>query len=85
MGVPVISADCDGVPDIVEEGRTGLLVPPTDVEGLTSAVADLLGDEGKRRSFGQAGRARAEDLFSEDKMCEELEGLYHRLIERYRA
>jgi glycosyltransferase involved in cell wall biosynthesis len=85
MGVPVISADCDGVPDIVDHGRTGLLVSPTDVEGLTGAVADLLGDEGKRRGFGLAGLARAEELFSEEKMCGELEELYHRLIARYRS
>ena len=80
MELPVVSADCDGVPDIVEDGRTGLLVSPTDVDGLTAAVAELLGDEGKRRAFGQAGRKRAQALFSEEKMCGELEGLYQRLI-----
>jgi glycosyltransferase involved in cell wall biosynthesis len=85
MGVPVVSADCDGVPDIVENGRTGILVSPTDVEGLTGAVAGLLGDEQKRRGFGQAGRRRAEELFSEEKMCGELEDLYRRLLARYHA
>lgn len=85
MGTPVVSADCDGVPDIVEDGRTGLLVSPTDVEGLTAAVADLLGDEQKRRIFGKAGRERAEALFSEEKMCGELERLYHRLMAQYQS
>jgi len=85
MGVPVVSADCDGVPDIVEDGRTGLLVSPTDVEGLTAAVADLLGDRGKRRDLGQAGRERAQALFSEEKMCGELEDLYRRLMARYQS
>ena len=85
MGVPVVSADCDGVPDIVEHGRTGLLVPPTVVEGLTEAVAELLGDKGKRRGFGQAGRGRAEELFSEEKMCGELEALYGRLMAKYQS
>ena len=83
MGVPVVSADCDGVPDIVEHGETGLLVPPTDVEGLAAAVTDLLGDAKKRRVFGQAGLQRAKDLFSEEKMCQEMESLYHRLMSRY--
>ncbi|MEN8008524.1 MAG: glycosyltransferase, partial [Candidatus Krumholzibacteriota bacterium] len=72
--------DCDGVPDIVEQGRTGFLVPPTDVEQLTAAVTDLLGDEGKRRTFGISGRKRAAALFSEEKMCGEMENLYRRLI-----
>lgn len=83
MGVPVVSADCDGVPDIVEQGKTGLLVDPRDVDGLTAAVADLLGDEGKRRAFGGAGRTRALVHFSEEKMCGEMEDLYRRLIARY--
>lgn len=80
MGVPVVSADCDGVPDIVEHGKTGLLVDPRDVDGLTAAVADLLGDEGKRRTFGRAGLERARERFSEEKMCGEMEQLYRRLI-----
>jgi len=83
MGLPVVSANCDGVPDIVEDGRTGLLVPPRDVDGLTLAVTELLGNEEKRRTFGQAGRQRAEDLFSEEKMCEKMEDLYRRLIGHY--
>jgi glycosyltransferase involved in cell wall biosynthesis len=85
MGVPVVSANCDGVPDIVEEGKTGYLLAPTDVEGLTAAVADLLVDDQKRRAFGQAGRQRAEALFSEEKMCREMEELYRRLILRYQT
>lgn len=85
MGVPVVSADCDGVPDIVEEGKTGLLVDPRDVEELTSAVVCLLKDEGVRRDFGRAGRARAEENFSEDKMCGEMEELYSRLLARYQT
>ena len=85
MGVPVVSADCDGVPDIVVHGETGFLVPPTDVQGLTGAVAELLGDEGKRLAFGEAGRARARELFSEEKMCGEMEELYRRLMARYQS
>ena len=41
---------------------------------------DLLGDEEKRWNFGRAGRERVEELFSEEKMCGELEHLYRRLI-----
>jgi glycosyltransferase involved in cell wall biosynthesis len=81
MGLPVVSADCDGVPDIVQNGVTGILADPRDVTALTAAVTDLLIDGEKRRSFGLAGRHRAQDLFSEEKMCAELERLYRRLLE----
>ena len=80
MGVPVVSANCDGVPDIVQNGVTGILADPRDVTALTAAVSDLLADEKKRRAFGQAGRKRAQTLFSEEKMCGGLEELYRRLL-----
>lgn len=80
MGLPVVSAHCDGVPDIVEDGRTGLLVSPTDVGALIGAVEALIKDPGRRAAYGKAGRARARSLFSEDKMISELENLYRRLI-----
>ncbi len=85
MGLPVVSADCDGVPDIVEHGTTGFLAPPTNVDALTAAVTDLLENADLRREFGRAGRQRAETLFSEDQMCAAMESLYRRLIDRYRA
>jgi len=85
MGLPVVSADCDGVPDIVEHGTTGFLAPPTNVDALAAAVTDLLENADLRREFGRAGRQRAETLFSEDQMCAAMESLYRRLIDRYRA
>jgi len=85
MGVPVVSSDCDGVPDIVVEGETGFLVDPTDVPALATAVEDLLASADKRAAFGAAGRERALRMFSLDKMCEELEELYEELIEGYRS
>jgi glycosyltransferase involved in cell wall biosynthesis len=83
MGVPVVSSNCDGVPDIVAEGKTGHLVDPTDVAGLTAAVGRLLADPTRRRDFGAAGRRRATEAFSLDLMCEKMEALYEELIARY--
>jgi len=85
MGVPVVSSDCDGVPDIVEDGRTGHLVDPTDVDALTAAVRGLLADPDRRRAFGAAGRRRAIEHFSLDGMCARMEALYEELIARYRG
>jgi glycosyltransferase involved in cell wall biosynthesis len=85
MGVPVVSADCDGVPDIVVEGETGLLADPRDVTALTDAIGSLLEDDELRKSFGQSGMRRARELFSEDRMCGEMEDLYKDLIARIRT
>lgn len=82
MEVPVISADCDGVPDIVIDGETGLLTPPTDVDRLTAATARLLADADLRRAFGAAGRRRVVEHFSLDIMCVRMEALYGRLLGR---
>ena len=56
MGVPVVSANCDGVPDIVEHGVTGILADPRDVDELSAAVADLLRDEPEEARF-RSGRS----------------------------
>ncbi len=57
-GRPVVATRVGGVPDLVEEGVTGHLVPPGDADALARAMTDLLLDAGRRRAFGQAARAR---------------------------
>ena len=61
-GVPVVASRVGGVSEIVEHGRTGILVTPGDAQGLASAIARLLDDEGARPPHGRRGpelRARA--------------------------
>lgn len=55
---PVVAYDSGGLPDVVQHGRTGLLVPPGDASGLARAVADLASREDRGRSLGRAGRAQ---------------------------
>ncbi|GAA1361901.1 glycosyltransferase family 4 protein [Streptomyces beijiangensis] len=59
-GVPVIAPAAGGPMDLVEHGRTGLLVPPRDAEALRTAVWALSGDPGLREAYGRAGRAAVE-------------------------
>ena len=78
-GLPVVATRVGGLPDVVADGTTGLLVPPRDPEKLAGALARLLGDEALRDRFGEAGRLRAEE-FSDQVMFERLEALYREVL-----
>jgi phosphatidylinositol alpha-1,6-mannosyltransferase len=59
-GLPVIGGDSGGAPDAVREGETGYVVPGRDVAALAERLTDLLGDPGRARRMGEAGRAWVE-------------------------
>lgn len=61
-GKPVIASDIGGMPDLVDSGETGLLVPPDDVAALNRAMANLLDAPGRIASMGAAALARVESL-----------------------
>lgn len=63
-GCAVVASNVGGLPDAVEDGVTGLLVPPRDVAALRAAVERLLSDADLRARLGTAGRRRAQDAFS---------------------
>ena len=58
-GLPVISSDLAGLPDIVEHGHNGYLLDPGDGRALGAALCSLIDDAQRRRAFGQAARERA--------------------------
>jgi glycogen(starch) synthase len=58
-GLPVVASAVGGIPDVVEDGVTGLLVPPGDVGALTKAIEELLTDCEKRSRMAEAARARS--------------------------
>jgi glycosyltransferase involved in cell wall biosynthesis len=61
--VPIIASAVGGIPEAVEDGVTGLLVPPADVPALGAALTRLLADPDLRRRLGAAGRERVQRLF----------------------
>ena len=63
LGTPVIASDVAGIPEALDRGRCGLLVPPGDVGALADAVARLLDDADLRRTFATRGRQRTETEF----------------------
>ncbi len=62
-GLPVISTELTGVPEIIDQDRNGLLVPPGDVPALAQALAQLLTNPERRRAMGIAARAKVEQEF----------------------
>jgi glycosyltransferase involved in cell wall biosynthesis len=68
---PIVATAAGGIPDAVEHGLTGLLVPPADPAALAAALAELIEDAARRDQLGRAGRARFEAHFSDARMVEE--------------
>lgn len=62
-GVPVVSTEVSGIPELVEHERTGLLVPPNDPVALAAAIARLLGDAALGKRLAGAARARLDRCF----------------------
>jgi glycosyltransferase involved in cell wall biosynthesis len=73
MGLPVVATRVGGMPELVVDGKTGILVEPGDAEGLADAVATVLADEGHRREMGLMGRQRVEEFHSLTYMVTETE------------
>ena len=77
--VPVVASDAGGLPEVVENGVTGLVVPRGDPGALAKAIATLLQDPERRRVMGRAGRQRALRLFDWDRSAEQFEQLYREI------
>jgi glycosyltransferase involved in cell wall biosynthesis len=79
-GLPAIGTRIYGVVDAIEEGATGLLVPPGDVDALADAMRRLATDEAARLSLGAAARERAQRDFSQAKLTSALLAFYERAL-----
>ena len=72
-GIPVVASRSGGIPDVVENGVTGRLVPGGDPQALAATVIDLLGSSLERRRLGEAGRRVAVERFSWEAIVRETE------------
>ncbi len=77
-GLPVVSTPLGGVPEMVVDGVTGLLVPEHAPAELGAALRQLLGDRARAKSLGDAGRERAAELFASERSARELRELFAR-------
>lgn len=78
-GLPVVATAVGGTAEAVEDGVTGLLVPPRDEDALAAAIVRLLSNRDERRRMGREGRARAEQKFSIDAMIQAYARFYEGL------
>jgi glycosyltransferase involved in cell wall biosynthesis len=79
FGLPAVTTRVGGIPEVVEDGVTGLLVSPDDITGLASALARVIDDSSLRRRLGQAAKIRAERLFSVAQMTANFHDTYDKL------
>ncbi|HEX9657662.1 MAG TPA: glycosyltransferase family 4 protein [Bacteroidota bacterium] len=81
MKLPVVASRSDGVLDIVIEDETGLLVPPKDSSALAEGLAFLIQNPEMREKMGQAGRVRAEKMFSRESLGKKLLQVYETVLQ----
>jgi glycosyltransferase involved in cell wall biosynthesis len=79
-GLPVVATRVAGIPEVVQDEVTGVLVPPADVPALGSALARLVADPALRRTMGAAASAFVRPRFGVDGYVAAITGLYERLL-----
>lgn len=82
-GLPVVSTPVGGIPEAVENGVSGLLVQPGDVEGLAEAICELLLDPERANSMGKIGQARHREKFSTEAMGQGCLEVYASCLQRH--
>ncbi|MCI0657433.1 MAG: glycosyltransferase family 4 protein, partial [Acidobacteria bacterium] len=78
-GLPAVATEVGGIPELVEPGVTGTLVPRGDVAALAEALEEMANNAPMRRGMGRAARSRALARFSKERMALELERIYEGL------
>jgi glycosyltransferase involved in cell wall biosynthesis len=81
-GLACVGSRTGGIVDVIDDGRTGLLVPPGDVDALASALQVLVVDPERRAAYGAAGRRVAEERFDAEQSFDRYRALFADLAER---
>jgi glycosyltransferase involved in cell wall biosynthesis len=79
-GVPVVATRVGGVPDLLDDGVEGLLVPARQPEAAAAAVGRILADSKLARTMGEAGRTRARERYSLERMVADTMTVYEELL-----
>lgn len=81
---PVIGTNAEGIPELILDGETGLLVPPRNPEALAQAILRIIENPTRGKAMARAGRKRVDTLFSTRVKVDRTEALYRRLLEAQR-
>jgi glycosyltransferase involved in cell wall biosynthesis len=84
LGKPVISTKVDGVPELVVDGETGILVNPGDRAGLAAAIIELLEHPERAEAMGRNGQERVQLKFTSQMMARGTEKVYDTVLNRHR-
>jgi len=81
--IPVIGFNIGGIPEVIEDGETGLLVPLGDLDALAEAVSFILSNPEEAKKMGATGRKRVEEKFTLEVMARNYESLFYQLVEKH--
>jgi glycosyltransferase involved in cell wall biosynthesis len=81
-GKPVVATTVGGIPEVVQNGETGILVPPRDSHALTEAIMRIFSQREEAHAMGMKGRKRVEQLFPLKKTLEATEVVYQEMLNR---
>jgi glycosyltransferase involved in cell wall biosynthesis len=82
---PIVATRAGGIPEIIEDGVTGVLVAPRDAASLAHAIVRMLRDESLRHRMGAAGAARVRERFTVERMAAETARVYDRVVSTRRG
>jgi glycosyltransferase involved in cell wall biosynthesis len=80
MGIPVVATDVGGNKELVEDGVTGLLVPPGNAEALAESIKRMLKTPGLAKTCSSAAQKRVRENYSIEAMVENTLSLYRELV-----
>ncbi len=81
VGLPIVATGVSAIPEVVQDGVTGWLVPPADPAALAAALETSLADPAERRRRGEAGRQRLLEHFALPRMMAEIEAVYVEVLD----
>jgi glycosyltransferase involved in cell wall biosynthesis len=84
VGRAVVATRVGGVPEVVADGETGILVPPADAAATANAIVRLLDEPALAKAMGAAARSSVPARFAAERLADDLAGLYERLLARAR-
>lgn len=79
-GIPVVASRVGGIPEIIEQDVSGILVPPQDAPALAKTIGALVQSPERRREMGASGRKRVEAYFTHDRMIRDYTQMYEQLL-----